>query len=383
MLTDIKIRQAKPGKRPIKISDAGGLHLLIQPHGSKLWRQAYRFNGKQKTLAFGIYPEVTLAEARERRDEAKQLLAKGIDPQHRTKSATTFQEVAEEVAAKWKREGLAERTLEKNRWLLGYAYPWIGSRPVGEITAPELLTVLRRVEGRGRYETARRLRSISGVIFRYAIATGRAERDPSQDLRGALTIQKVKHHAAIVEPKKIGELLRAVDGYGGHPITRLALQLLALTFVRSSELRFAEWTEIEGDLWRIPATRMKMRSEHKVPLCRQSLAVIDNLRGITGGERLLLPSHIAGRAMSETTLNGALRRLGYGSDEMVAHGFRSMASTNLNELGFPPDVIERQLAHQERNDVRRSYNHAEFWPQRVAMMQKWADYLDSLRATIL
>jgi integrase len=388
MLTDTRIRQQKT---PGKISDGGGLFLLVTPTGTKLWRQAYRFGGKQKGLAHGAYPEVSLQEARSLREGAKALLRKGIDPsahrqiaKHSLNGATTFQAVAEEWLTKLEREGLTEATLTKSRWLLGFAYPDIGARPVGEITPPELLTALRRVEGRGRYESARRLRAICGSVFRYAIATGRSERDPAADLRGALTVQKTRHHAAITEPKKIGGLLRAIDGYDGrHPATRLALQLMALTFVRSSELRYAEWTEIDMDkaVWVIPAARMKMKTEHRVPLSRQAIAVIEALRPITGERRWLLPSlHLpTQRPMSENTLNGALRRLGYGPDEIVIHGFRGMASTCLNELGFAPDVIERQLAHQDRNAVRRSYNRAEHWPERVAMMQAWADYLDGLR----
>jgi integrase len=390
MLTDTKIRQHK---RPGKISDGGGLFLMITPT-SKLWRQAYRFGGKQKLLAHGGYPEVSLQEARARREAAKALLRKGIDPstarqtaKHSLNGATTFQAVAEEWFTKLEREGLTEATLKKSKWLLGFAYPDIGARPLGEITPPELLTALRRVEGRGLYESARRLRAICGSVFRYAVATGRAERDPAADLRGALTVQKTKHHAAIVEPAKIGALLRAIDGYDGrHPATRLALQLMALTFVRSSELRYAEWSEIDiaKAEWRIPAARMKMKTEHRVPLSRQAIAVIKALRPITGERRWLFPSlHLpTQRPMSENTLNGALRRLGYGADEIVIHGFRSMASTCLNELGFAPDVIERQLAHQERNGVRRAYNFAQYWPERVAMMQRWADYLDGLRADL-
>jgi integrase len=390
MLTDIRVRSAKPSKVPFKLSDGGGLHLLIQPHGSKLWRLAYRFAGKQKTLALGVYPTVTLQEARQRRDAAKRLLVKGIDPSTRRrldKNATgignTFKAVAEEVLSKLENEGRADVTLAKNRWLLAFAYPLLGDRPVGEITAPELLVVLRAVEARGRYETARRLRSTCGSVFRYAIATGRAERDPSADLRGALTSPKVKHRAGIVDPTAIGALLRAIEGYDGH-LTKAALTLGALTFVRPGELRRAEWSEFDLNAgeWRISAEKMKMRRPHRVPLSRQALAVLRDLQGITGTSRWLFPSvRSASRPMSENTLNAALRRLGYGPDEMTAHGFQSMAATRLNEMGcWNPDAIERQLAHQEANDVRRAYTHAaEYWTERVKMMQAWADYLDELR----
>jgi integrase len=276
------------------------------------------------------------------------------------------------------------RVRDKKRRLLTLIYPLIGDRPVDGITAPELLAALRLVEGRGKYETARRLRSICSGIFRYAIATGRAERDPAADLRGALTTPKVTHHPAITEPKKIRGLLRAIDGYDGHEATRMALQLLALTFPRSAELRHAEWPEIDLDkaVWVIPAARMKMRREHRIPLATQAIDIIKALRAITGGSRWLFPAiHTSTRPMGETTLNAALRRMGYDKNEMTAHGFRTMASTRLNEMGFSPDVIERQLAHVDGNSVRRAYNAAQYWPERITMMARWADSLDGLRAT--
>ena len=391
MLNDTRVRNAKRADRPIKLSDAGGLHLLIQPNGSKLWRLAYRFGGKQKTLAIGVYPTVTLKHAREKRDEAKRLLADNIDPSTQRRlekltaaSGNTFRAVAEEVLVKLEREGRTDVTLAKKRWLLDFAYPAIGERPIGEITAPEVLAVLRKVEARGRYETARRLRSTCGMVFRYAIATGRAERDPSVDLRGALTAPKVIHRAAIVDPAGIGALLRAIEDYDGLPLTKAALKLAPLVFVRPGELRKAEWAEfdLEHAEWRIPAARMKMRRPHRVPLSKQSLAIIHDLQAISGGGRLLFPSvRSISRPMSENTLNAALRRLGYSAGQMTAHGFKGMASTRLNEMGsWNPDAIERQLAHQESDDVRRAYMHAaEYWPERVKMMQAWADYLDDLR----
>jgi integrase len=391
MLNDTRVRNAKGGHRPIKLSDSGGLYLLLTPNGSKLWRLAYRFGGKQKTLALGIYPTITLKQARERRDAAKRLLADKIDPsiQRRVEkqnatTGNTFRPVASELLEKLEREGLAEVTLAKKRWLLDFAYSSIGDRPIDKITAPELLSVLRRVEAGGRYETARRLRSTCGMVFRYAIATGRAERDVSIDLRGALTTPKVTHRAAIVDPAGIGALLRAIDGYDGLLVTTHALRLAPLVFVRPGELRQAEWAELdlEESEWRISASKMKMRRPHRVPLSRQAVAIIRDLQAITGGGRWLFPSvRTTARPMSENTLNAALRRLGYSSDQMTAHGFRAMASTRLNEMGrWNPDAIERQLGHQEADDVRRAYMHAaEFWTERVKMMQAWADYLDELR----
>ncbi len=391
MLNDTRVRNAKPADRPIKLSDSSGLHLLVQPNGSKLWRLAYRFGGKQKTLAIGVYPTVTLKHAREKRDEAKRLLADKIDPSTQRRleklaaaSGNTFRAVAEEVLAKLEREGRADVTLAKKRWLLDFAYPTIGERPVVEITAPEVLAVLRKAEARGRYETARRLRSTCGMIFRYAIITGRAERDPSVDLRGALTASNVIHRAAIVDPDGIGALLRAIEDYDGLALTKAALKLAPLVFVRPGELRKAEWAEfdLEHAEWRIPATKMKMRRLHRVPLSKQALSIIRDLQALSGDGRWLFPSvRSILRPMSENTMNAALRRLGYSKEHMSTHGFRGMASTRLNEMGrWNPDAIERQLAHQESDDVRRAYMHAaEYWFERVKMMQAWADYLDELR----
>jgi integrase len=391
MLTDAKARNAKPSDRPTKLSDAGGLYILIAPHGSKLWHLAYRFGGKQKTLAIGSYPTITLREAREKREDAKRLLASGVDPSLQRRidkqaaaSSNTFKGIAEEVLAKLEKEGRADVTLTKLRWLLGFAYPVIGDRPITKITALELLSVLRKVEVRGTYETAGRLRSTCGMVFRYAIATGRAERDPSADLRGALIAPKVKHRAAIVDPVGIGALLRAIDGYDGLPTTKTALRLAPLVFVRPGELRHAEWTEFDlaAAEWCIPAAKMKMRRPHRVPLSRQALTIIRDLQTTSRGRRFLFPSvRSMDRSISDNTLNAALRRLGYGTDEMTAHGFRAMAATRLNEMGgWNPDAIERQLAHQEHDEVRRAYTHAaEYWPERIKMMQAWADYLDQLR----
>ncbi len=390
-LKDLALKKVQSFSKPRKLSDGGGLHLLVQPNGSKLWRLSYRFGGKQKTLALGVYPSVSLADARTRRDDAKRLLAHSIDPAAQRKSdrralvGNTFREVANEMLAKVQREGRADVTLAKKRWLLAFAFPAFGNQPVGEISARDLLELLKEVEARGLYETAKRLRSTCGMVFRYAIATQRAERDPSADLRGALTSHQVVHRAAIVEPLKIGSLLRAIDGFDGQPTTRLALRLAPHVFVRPGELRQAEWAEfdLEAAVWSIAPSKMKMRRAHRVPLSKQSLKILREVQRLNPEGKLVFPGlGNASRPLSENTLNAALRRLGYSSSEMSAHGFRSMAATRLNEMGcWNPDAIERQLAHQEANAVRRAYMHgAEFWPERVRMMQSWSDYLDELRS---
>lgn len=392
-LTDVSVRKAKGRPSPYKLADAGGLYVLVRSGDARYWRMDYRWAGKRRTLALGVYPSVSLAEARGKRDQAKKLLASGVDPSAQRKlerlaaksaADNTFRLISGEWLAKLAREGRAGATLGKVRWLLELAYPEIGERPVAAITPPELLNVLRKVEARGHYETARRLRSTCGQVFRYAIATGRAERDPSADLRGALTAPKVKHRAAVTDPKATGAMLRAIDGYDGQPITLAALRLAPLLFVRPGELRRAEWSEfdLDGAEWKIPASKMKMRLPHRVPLSRQAVAILRDLRGITGGGRYLFPSvRTTVRPMSENTLNAALRRLGYSKDEATAHGFRSTASVRLNEIGrWNSDAIERQLAHQEANSVRRAYTHAaEFWAERCEMMQVWADQLDQWR----
>ncbi|MBN8935861.1 MAG: integrase arm-type DNA-binding domain-containing protein [Rhizobiales bacterium] len=398
-LTDIAIRKAVAKAAPYKLTDGAGLYLLVRPDGARYWRMDYRWAGKRGTLAFGVYPAVSLAEAREKRAAAKKQLAAGIDPSAQRKldkvvilaaAKNTFRLVADEWVAKLEREGRAEATLSKTKWLIDLVHPVIGERPIAEINAPELLHALRRIEARGRFETARRLRSTCGQVFRYAIATGRAERDPSADLRGALTAPKVKHRAAITEPAAIGAILRAIEGYDGHPVTRAALRLAPLVFVRPGELRAAEWSEIDldGREWRIPASKMKMRQPHRVPLAIQAIAILNNLKGITGKGRYLFPSiRSVTRSISENTLNAALRRMGYTNDEVTAHGFRATAAVRLNEMGrWNPDAIERQLAHQEPNAVRRAYTHAaEYWAERCEMMQHWANQLESWRdgATVI
>lgn len=386
------VANAKPRDRDYKLSDGRGLHLLVRPNGSKLWRFNYRYLEKHRTLAFGAWPDVGLADARLRRDEARQLIATGLDPSHERKvlmakarvaENDTFKTVAMEWIAKNEREGMAEITLSKIRWLLDKAYPKIGTRPIAKITAHEVLLVLLSVEATGRYESARRMRSVLGRVFRYAVATTRAERDPTGDLRGALTVPKPKHLAAITTANRAGELMRAIDGYTGHAITLFALRLSAHLFVRPGELRQAEWTEFDFDrsVWNIPPEKMKMRRAHRVPLSTQVSDLFEELWELTGTGRYCFPSFRTDlRPMSENTVNASLRALGFGPEEMTAHGFRAMAATLLNESGkFNPDAIERQLAHMENDGVRRAYTRGEYWDERGRMMQFWSDELDRLR----
>jgi integrase len=394
MLTDAAIRRIKPDEKAFKVTDMHGLYLLVQPNGARYWRLDYRHEGKRGTVALGVYPEVSLKEAREKRANARRMLDKGVNPSSYKKltrgvanisGGDTFKIVAEEWLHKIETEGRAPKTLQKVRWLLDFAYPLIGNRPVGSITAPELLTVLRTVEVRGRYESARRLRSTCGSVIRYAIATGRAQHDVSSDLKDALITPKVRHHAAIVEPQKVGALLRAIEEYEGQPSVAIALRMAPHVFVRPGELRTAEWVEfdLEANVWMIPGEKMKMGRPHKVPLSRQVRALLEELRPITGRSRLLFPSvRSIDRPISDNTINAALRRLGYPKSEMTGHGFRATASTLLNETRkWHPDAIERQLAHVENDDVRRAYLRGEHWAERVRMMQFWSDYLDRLRAS--
>jgi integrase len=393
MLTDVAIRTAKSTQTLAKLSDGQGLQLWVYPDGAKRWRLAYRFTGKQKVLAIGVYPAVSLKEARERRDEARRLLVDGQDPSvakrvasaaRTAASANTFDVLATELLAKKRREAKAPQTLEKIEWLFSLASPAIGGRPITDITAPEILSVLRAVEIRGRHETARRLRSTIGEVFRYAVASGRAKTDPTYALKGALTVPVSRNRAAIIEPTAFGGLLRAIYDYEGAPETREALKLLALTFVRPGELRAAEWSEFDLDVgvWSIQAERMKMKRPHRVPLAPQAVAILRELQTITGRGIFLFPSvRSLVRCMSENTINAALRRLGFKKDEMTGHGFRSAASSILNECGlWNADAIERQLAHVDSDSVRRAYARADFWDERVRMMTYWADRLDEMRA---
>ncbi len=408
-LTDTAIRKAKAGLKPIKdksgrpnfesvdgpykMADEKGLFLLVAPTGGKLWRMKYRVDGKEKLLSFGGYPDVPLIRAREKRDEARRLLADGIDPSAHRKAhkalraelaGNTFEAIGREWYSKelplWapaqsvKVKGIFEKNL----------YPWLGSRPIMEIKAAELLTTLRRMESRGALETARRALQYSGQVFRYAIATGRAERDITPNLRGALSKANVQHHSAITVPAKVGGLMRAIEGYSGTLPVKCALKLAALLFVRPGELRKAEWAEIDLDRaeWNIPASRMKMKEAHLVPLCRQALKVLRELHPLTGHGRFVFPGERSHeRPMSENSVNAALRRMGYPQDEMTGHGFRAMARTILDEvLEVRPDLIEHQLAHAVKDANGRAYNRTAHLPARHKMMQQWADYLDKLKA---
>ena len=389
-LTDTVIRNAKPKDRQYKLSDEKGMYLLVKKAG-KYFRLDYRFAGKRKTLALGVYPNVKLAEARSKRDEAKKMIAEGIDPCQARKiqksiqieqTENSFELIAREwhtkFSSNWS-DGHAKKIIRR---LELYVFPWLGDRPISEIASPELLAVLRRIESKGIQETAHRTQQNCGQIFRYAVATGRAERDPSGDLRGALTPVKHNRMATITEPKKIAELLRAIDGYEGTPVAKTALRLAPIVFVRPGELRHAEWTEINFDSaeWRIPAKKMKMKDPHIVPLSKQAIEILQEICPITDKGKYVFPSIRTGsRPMSENTVNAALRRLGYSKEEMTGHGFRAMASTLLHEQGWPSDVIERQLAHAERNSIKAAYNHAQHLPERRKMMQSWANYLDSLK----
>lgn len=392
-LTAIAIKAAKPRAKQYKLQDSIGLYLLITPTGRRYWRMNYRFHGKYKTIAFGVWPEVKLGDARTKRDEARQCLAKGIDPAQQQKldriaasvaAANTFRAVADEWIDKIQQEGRSAVTLKKNRWLLSFTYDALGNRPIADITPHELLAVLRKVEKRGRHESAKRIRATCSQVFRYAIATARADRDVAADLKGALIVPKVTHRAAITTPLEAGALLRAIEGFEGLATTISALKLLPHVFVRPGELRYAEWGDFDLDraLWTIPPAKTKMRRAHTVPLSRQALDIITAIETNRAFSSFLFPSiRSTGRPMSENTINAALRRLGYAKDEMTGHGFRAMASTLLNEMGkWNPDAIERQLAHADNNAVRRAYTRGEYWDERVAMMQDWSDYLDQLRS---
>jgi integrase len=387
-LSDTRVRTAKARERPYKLFDERGLFLLVTPAGGRLWRLRYRMAGVEKLLALGVYPDVPLKRAREKRDEARKLIADGIDPNAQRKAERSAQaQTFEAVAAEWlelQKKSLAPETMSILGARLNSAlYPYLGSRPVAAITAQELLAVLRRIEARGRHETAHRVRALAGRVLRYAVATGRAQYDVAADLRDALAPVKSHNFASVTEPVRVGELMRAIHRYSGYPVTALALTLAPLVFVRPGELRAAEWSEFDlaNAEWRIPAARMKMKEPHIVPLAHQAIAIVRELEPLARGGRYLFPSlRTRERPMSENTINAALRRLGYSSEEQTGHGFRSMASTLLNEQGFPPDVIELQLAHTERNKVRAAYNKAQRLPERRKMMQAWADYLDGLRA---
>jgi integrase len=388
-LTDTAVRNAKPADKARKLFDERGLYLEVSPKGGKWWRFKYRIGGKEKRLSLGVYPDIGLKDARERRDEARRQVANGIDPSairkaEKASKADTFEILAREWHTKrFAPEVTEQYALQVLRRFEGDLFPSLGNRPITEIEPPELLSVLRRVEARGAIETAQRLLQYCGQIFRYALAHGLAKRDPSGDLRGALSSKgKVRHYSSITDPRKVGELLRALDGYEGTATTLCALRLAPLTFVRPGELRSAEWAEfdLDGAEWHIPGEKMKAGLKHIVPLARQTLEILRELQALTGGGRFLFPSvRTPARCMSNNTVNAALRRMGYAKNEMTGHGFRAMASTLLNEQGWHRDAIERQLAHAPRDKVRASYNYAEHLPERREMMQAWADYLGGLR----
>jgi len=397
-LTDAVIRKAKPHPQSYKLFDGGGLYLEVMPSGGKLWRLKYRYGGKEKRLALGAFPEVPLSQARkdaptgarQKALEARALLAEGIDPSATRKATKAEQqaqsETFERVAREWYEKQLPTWTPGHAVKVIGFlkrnAFPWLGHHAIREIMPNDVLAAARRVEARGAIDSAHRTVGYVSMVFKYAVACGMADSDPTRDIRGALSPTNAKHFASVHDPREVAGLLRAIDGYTGTLVIRSALKLAPLVFVRPGELRHAEWAEFDTEAaeWRIPAEKMKMRTPHIVPLSRQSLAVLEELRPLTGTGRYVFPSiRTAATTISENTINAALRRLGYSKEEMTGHGFRSMASTLLNEQGWNRDAIERQLAHAERNSVRAAYNYAEFLPERHRMMQAWADYLDGLR----
>ena len=391
-LSEVKVRNAKSQVSEYKLFDGGGLFLLVTPSGGKLWRFKYLFDKKEKKLTLGNYPEISLADAREGRDKARKQVTNHVDPGAAKKAQklaeTAETETFELIAREWHGKFV-------NTWSKGHAttimgrmehdlFPWIGNRPIAEIKAPELLAVLRRVEGRGALESTHRIKTIAGQVLRYAVATGRAERDPTGDLRGAIPQPKVKHHAAITDPKEVAPLLRAIDNYQGHFVVKSALRLAPLFFVRPGELRHAEWVEIDLDeaAWNISAIKMKIKQAHIVPLCSQAIEILTKLKELTGDGRWVFPCvRTAAKPISENTINGALRYMGYDKDTMTGHGFRAMARTILDEvLEVRTDFIEHQLAHAVRDPNGRAYNRTAHLAERRKMMQQWADYLDGLKA---
>jgi len=408
-LTDTKIRATRATEKPVKLFDGEGLHLLVNPDGTRWWRMKYRYGGKEKLLSLGVYApsaakHVSLADARNQLADAKRQLRDGIDPSAARKAAKearvdresgSFELVAREWHAKqsdtWD-ESHGERILRR---LILYVFPRLGDQQIRNLTSPQVLEVLLAIEARGTKETAHRVKQCMGAIFRYAVATHRADFDPTSALKGALAPAPDNHFAAITDPQEVGKLLRAILGYSGSDVTRYALQLMPLLFVRPGELRKARWEEFTFDLvdvsdeegrgqplpeWRIPAERMKMGEQHLVPLSKQAVSILRRLHKITGPDGFLFPgARGKSRYMSENTINAALRRLDYGTDEMTGHGFRHMASTILHERGYQSEWIERQLAHGDRNPIRARYNFAQYLPERRRMMQEWADYLDTLQ----
>lgn len=394
-LTDIAIRNAKAQGKAVKLADGAGMFLLVTPAGGKLWRLKFRIDGREKLLSIGAYPEIGLGEARRRREEARELIALGKDPSRekqrdkvrgRIQAADTFAAICKEYCEKRRRDGVkgwAPATAIRSEYLLLLMCSSIGKLPIGEIEPADVLAAVRRIEGRGKLESARRSLQLAGAVFRFAVATARLASDPTRDLRGALTAPTVTHYGAITDASKVGALLRAIDSYDGSGVTKLALQIAPHVFVRPGEMRHAEWGELDLDsaLWTIPAEKTKMRKAHQVPLSLQSVGLFREVRSVTGPDGYVFPSiRTRTRPMSENTINAGLRRLGYTTDEMTAHGFRALASTLLNESGkWHPDAIERALAHGDSDKVRAAYHRGAHWLERVEMAQWWSNYLDELR----
>ncbi len=391
-LTDIKVRKVKPGNKPVKMADGAGMYLLVTPAGGKCWRLKYRVQGKEKLLALGTYPEISLAEARERREAARKQLAHGVDPGEARKavkaartgeSATSLEAVAREWHQRFSPTLSSGHAKAKLQRLEADVFPTLGSRPIDQIGAPDVLRVLRRIEARGALEMAHRVRTLCGEVFRYAVVTGRADRDPTADLKGALPPAKPKHFAALTDPKEVGPLLRAIDGYKGSSVVKWALRLSPLVFLRPGELRKAEWAEFDLDAaeWTIPPERMKMKQPHLVPLSMQAVATLMEAQALTGRGKYVFPNHCSRmRPMSDNAVLAALRRMGFDKETMTGHGFRATARTILEEvLHVPPHLIEHQLAHVVRDPMGRAYNRTTHLPERRRMMQLWADYLDDLK----
>ena len=390
-LTDMKVQKVKPKDKPFSLFDGGGLYLLVTPSGGKLWRFKYRFNNKEKKLAFGSYPEISLLDARRRRDDARRLLANSVDPGDVRKAQKQANipetETFEVIAREWHTRFISTWTTGHAETIMGRLerdlFPWIGKCPIAVIKAPELLAVLRRIESRGILDTTQRVRIICGQVFRYAVVTGRAERDPTTDLKGALPQPQKTNRAAITEPKKVGKLLRAIDGYQGSFVVQCALKLAPLVFLRPGELRRGEWEEIsfENAEWNIPGSKMKMKEPHLVPLSKQAIEILTELKKLTGAGRYVFPGRTSEHPMSDNAILAALRNMGYAKDEMSGHGFRAMARTILDEvLQVRPDFIEHQLAHAVRDPNGRAYNRTSHLAERKKMMQLWANYLDGLKA---
>lgn len=387
-LSEFAVRKAKPREKAYKLTDGGGLYLHVQPGGSKLWRMKYRYLGKEKLLSFGPYPAISIADARRKRDEAKKLLVEGSDPAAKkkqvrlsaeAKARQTFGLLADEYLEQHCARGAASSTIKKTTWLLKDLASSLAERPIHEITSAEILALLRLIEKSGRRETARRLRGTISSVFKLAIVTLRAKSDPTVPLHGALLPPKVEGRAAITDEREFGRLLRSIDDYDGWPTIKAALQFLILTCVRPGEVRGAtrEEFDLHNTVWHIPASRMKMRQPHDVPLSGQAIAIITDIWPFSEGGKLVFPSiRSKHRPLSENAFNSALRRMGYGKDEVTAHGFRVTVSSILNSRGYDPDVIEAVLAHQDRNSIRRTYNRATYWDQRVVLMQDWADLLE-------